>query len=256
MRGMRSRLPVTVWAVCMMRDEEDVAQYVVQHMLDEQVDGLIVADNLSTDRTRGILDSFTDSRLTIIDDDDVAYRQDEKMTALGCLAMEQGADWVLPFDADEWWYSLQGPIGEVLANLVSCDVLKTYGHDHRATSSDDPDDLNPFTRMQWREVETQKFPKVCYRFHPDARLHLGNHDIDMPGRRDQGLLGYRHFGYRSLEQMARKVRQGAEAVEAANLGAGHATHWRQYAAMTDEELEVAWKGFVDMPGLVHDPCPR
>lgn len=246
---------MSLWAACMMRDEEDVVGYVVQHMLDEQVDGLIVADNLSTDRTREILDQFTDPRLMVVDDDDPAYNQNTKMTALGALAAEHGAMWVLPFDADEWWFSTRGPLGEVLTDDTPAEILKTYGYDHRPTSRDD-DNPNPFRRMEWREPETQKFPKVCYRHHPDAELHLGNHDVNMPGRRDTGLLSFRHFGYRSFEQMRRKVTQGAAASDAAGLTPGHMAHWRQYAAMTDAELEVAWKGFVDMPNLVHDPCPQ
>ena len=48
---------MTVVAVTMVRDEEDVIRSTVAHMLDE-VDAVIVADNLSTDRTREILDDL------------------------------------------------------------------------------------------------------------------------------------------------------------------------------------------------------
>lgn len=44
-----------VWAVGMMRDEADVAADVIAHLIDEGVNGIIVADNNSTDGTREIL---------------------------------------------------------------------------------------------------------------------------------------------------------------------------------------------------------
>ncbi len=240
----------------MVKNEQDVIGPWVQHLLDEQFAGVIVADNMSTDDTRVILDQFTDPRLHVMDDPEVGYYQGEKTSRMGQIAAEWGATWIVPVDADEWWFSTRGPIGEVLTDDLPVEVLKTWGYDHRVTSHDDPTDPNPFSRIQWRETVTQKFPKVSYRFCPEASLHLGNHDVDMPGRRDSALLQFRHFGYRSLEQMARKVRQGKTAYEATNLSAGHGAHWREYGALSDEELEVVWKGFVDMPGLVHDPCPR
>ena len=59
----------------------------------------MVADNLSTDWTRRSPESLSCPRLTVVDDDDPAY-QDEKMGRLAYEAMQAGADWVVPFDAD------------------------------------------------------------------------------------------------------------------------------------------------------------
>ena len=46
--------------VCMVRDEADVIGTVCAHLLAEGVDRLIVADNLSSDDTRDILEGFGD----------------------------------------------------------------------------------------------------------------------------------------------------------------------------------------------------
>jgi len=109
--------------------------------------------------------------------------------------------------------------------------------------------------MVWREPDTQKFPCVAYRPHPDAWLHMGNHDIDRPGRRMTGLLEYRHFGYRSFQQMRRKVRQGKQAYDATTLPSLHGTHWRVMGAMSDAELAAEWERLCSLTDLVHDPCP-
>ena len=87
----------------MVRDEVDIIGPVVAHMLG-QVDHVIVADNLSVDGTFDVLESFG-SQITLVADTDPAYRQSEKMTHLAGVAKSMGADWVVPFDADEWIYS-------------------------------------------------------------------------------------------------------------------------------------------------------
>ena len=46
-----------VYAISMMRDEADVARHVCLHLAEELVDGIIVADNLSTDCTRAELEA-------------------------------------------------------------------------------------------------------------------------------------------------------------------------------------------------------
>jgi hypothetical protein len=240
----------------MFRDEADVAPFVVRHMLDEGC-YVLVADNMSTDGTRQILDQIAASepRLIVVDDLEVGYYQDRKMTALGQQAAEWGATWIVPFDADEWWYSPVGRLADVLTVDVPADVLKAFGWDHRPHQTDDQTDRNPFTRMRWREPDTQKFPCVAYRPHPDAWLHMGNHDIDRSGRRVAGLLEYRHFGFRSFEQMRRKVRQGKQAYDATDLPYLHGTHWREMGAMSDAELSAEWER-LSTRTLVYDPCPR
>lgn len=45
-----------VWAIGMMRDEQDVAKAVIEHLAEECVDGILVLDNRSTDGTRDELE--------------------------------------------------------------------------------------------------------------------------------------------------------------------------------------------------------
>lgn len=94
---------MTVFGICMAKNEEDIIGPVVEHMMSE-VDHVIVADNLSQDNTRSILDSLT-GNITVIDDLEPAYRQSEKMTHLAMVAKKK----VL----NGWCHSMQTNGGEV-----------------------------------------------------------------------------------------------------------------------------------------------
>ena len=242
-------------AVTMVRDEEDVIGYTLSHLLAEEVDHIIVADNRSRDRTPDILNEFgAAGKVTVLVDDEVGYYQAEKMTRLAHMAWGMGADWVLPFDADELWYSEEGTVGEVLKNC-DADVIQATEHKHWPTSNDH-DCPNPFLAMPFKEATPNRLSKVAFKAGPNVELHMGNHDVDQAGQNRIGdLLQMRHFSYRSFEQFCRKVKNGREAYEATNLHGGYGTHWRTMGAMTPSELHTRWLEWYDQPGLVLDPAP-
>lgn len=243
---------MTVIGVSMVRDEEDVLGTVLAHLLAEGVDHLIVADNLSVDGTRAILEGFGDA-VTVVDDPELAYRQSEKMSRLARMAYDQGAEWVLPFDADEVWYAVDGTIAEAFARQPEgVDTLACGGWDHIARVESD----GPFS--PWRRPHTQQLAKVAFRAGPDRIIDMGNHDVSPrcpPEARRVGVLEYRHFQYRSLEQMTRKLRQGRAAYEASDIHPMHGTHWRAGGLKTDAELERDWLALCGEEGLVYDPAP-
>lgn len=243
-------------AVTMVRDEADVIGHTIRHLLAEGVDHVIVADNMSTDDTRPILDELAESNpVTVVDDLEVGYFQDRKMTNLAHRAAEEfGAEWVLPFDADEIFYFNHGTLAEFFDGCGP-DVVIMHGWDHVATYDDDPIDDNPFTRITHRRPNPQRLGKVAFRYQPTCSLDLGNHDVrGVPGTRVRALH-YRHFAYRSFEQMARKVRQGAEAYAATDLPNTYGTHWRELGSLDDETLFLRWSRLCEEEGLINDPAP-
>src|SRR5262245_51477569 len=94
----------------MVKDEADIIGFTVARMFG-QVDEIIIADNGSTDGTRELLEQLP---VQLVDDPDPAYYQSRKMTDLAARAAAAGAEWVIPFDADEVWYSPFGRISDVL----------------------------------------------------------------------------------------------------------------------------------------------
>jgi hypothetical protein len=266
---------VTVVGVTMVKDERDIVFHTLEHMLD-QVDFLVIADNGSTDGTREELHEFYDGgRVLVVDDDEPGYYQSQKMTHLANVAMREfGADWIVPFDADEWWYSPFGRIGDELEKVAAqWLVVPAAVYDHMVTG-EDVDHTNPYLRMTWRRQKPLDLPKVACRWREDLIIEQGNHGASYTGRATvfDPLLVVRHFPYRSLEQFIRKVRNGAAAYAAAGerLPLSMGTHWRQWGELSDEELEGVFKTWYTRPNplqtyvgdedegyvidpLIHDP---
>ena len=261
---------MSVAAVSMVKDEHDIIEHTVRNMA-AQVDVVIVADNGSTDGTREILDRLAVELpgLMILDDPEPAYLQSVKMTALARTAGEMGATWIVPFDADEVWYSGFGAVCEVLEDLpAGIAVAKAELFDHVATGVDPADELDPTRRMGWRRRCPLPLPKVACRWRPDLVIHQGNHGCDYGGIVPAGdvNLVVRHFPYRSVAQLVSKVRNGAAAYHAAGdrVPAGAGQHWREWGEHLDDDqwfidLFNVWyraeDPFSQDANLLYDPAP-
>lgn len=228
---------MTVVGVTMVKDEVDIVARTVGHMA-TQVDHVIVADNMSTDGTRAALDAMArDLNVTVVDDLEVGYHQSEKMTELAFQArVNHGADWIVPFDADEWWYSPFGRIGDILDGLASqWLVMEAVLYDHVATG-EDWDVADPIERLRWRRQAPAPLPKVACRWREDLVIEMGNHGASYTGgpSKFESQLIIRHFPYRSVEQLIRKIRNGAAAYKATELDPTYGAHWRQWGEALDD----------------------
>lgn len=225
-------------AVTMVKNEADIIVASILAMA-AQVDRVYVLDNGSTDGTRALL-----AQLPVVVDDEpeVGYYQSERMSMLARRAFEDGARWVVPFDADEVWASREPDksLREVLrhADRAGYDVVCGALFDHVATGAD-PDDLSPLRRMGWRRRESVPLPKVAARARPDLVIAQGNHVARAQGPLSV-LPGFplmvRHFSNRSPEQFVAKIRVGAAAYAASDLPESMGTHWRTLGTLTDAEL--------------------
>lgn len=254
-----------VIGICMAKDEIDIIQVTVEHML-TQVDEVIVSDNGSTDGTREVLASLP---ITLIDDPEVGYYQSKKMTNMAKIAGNKGAKWIVPFDSDEIWYSPLGTLKDVLHNIpINFLVTSAEVYDHVASSEDDPSDLNPVSRICWRRKDKISLPKVACRYRDDLVIQQGNHGAayNEPTTHKEGLLIIRHFPYRSAEHMVRKALNGAAAYAATDLPDHAGAHWRQYGNLILNNGEEAFKREVytkwffleaprENPAVVFDPAP-
>lgn len=262
-------------AVSMVKDEADVIAGTLLHLADE-VDFLLVSDNGSTDGTREILAELADELpLTILDDPEVGYRQSEKMTALASQAAGAGADWIIPFDADELWVWRGRRIRDELASADQIDIFYAELFNH-FPSGVDPQGVDPFRTIVWRQPTPGALPKVAIRWVDGCRIHQGNHGVDHPhgrlrenaqqrgGNDPTGGIEIRHFPYRSAEQFVRKARNGAAAYAATDLPAHVGAHWRSYGdiltrhgpeALADVFREHFWHLSPVDHGLIPDPAP-
>jgi hypothetical protein len=248
---------LSVVAIARVKDEHDVIAATVTRMR-EQVDNVIVEDNGSTDGTTEILRGL--DGVEVLEDPTVAYYQSRAMSRLASYAsIERGAGWVVPFDADEVWYSPFGRIRDVLVDHPEASIATAELYDHVATAAD-VDRSDPVARIGWRRREPAPLPKVAVQPYPRVTIHQGNHGADYGGTVD-GLLVVRHFPYRSVEQMIAKARNGAAAYAATDLPDHVGAHWRGYGQLTDEQIgdvfrKYFWSAEPERdPSLIYDPAP-
>lgn len=258
-------------AVMLVKDEADIIETTIRHLA-AHVDEILVADNLSTDGTPEIIGALADEglpvRLSV--DEEPAYYQAQKTTALAQRALELGHRWVIPCDADEIWYA---PEGRTLRDWLDAigrehQFVKAAIYNHVATVDDDDDTPDPVARIQWRQRVPLdiRWGKVACRLRPDLEIHQGNHSASTTavGATGHGLE-LRHFPYRSAEQFIRKAINGYAAYKATDLDESIGQHWRVYGRTIEEHGEEAGRSwFYDAfwssdphgdDSLVHDPAP-
>ena len=262
-----------VYGIALVKDESDIIAQSVGWMK-SQVDEVVVMDNGSTDGTREILE---DLEVTVLDDREVAYHQSEKMTMLAGMCQDNGATWVVPFDADEIHIGTSGRLADTLTALPA-DVLISEAplFDHVPTGLD-PLGAPPVNRIRYRRASQAPLRKIALRPANGMTIHQGNHSATFAGNRHPktvtNVAQVRHFPYRSVEQFVSKVRNGAAAYAASNLPESVGAHWRQYGQILEArgeegiaEIFHTWFyredptvehviGDERQAALVLDPCP-
>ncbi len=235
----------------MVKDEADTIEHVLRHHIASAVDGIVLADNLSTDGTRDIIETIQRKAsipIILIDDPDIAYRQSEKMTRLMEIALKdcgQEFPWVVPFDADELIVCAYGvPFAKYLRSMTEherCYSIPMYNHFPCILDGDDP---NPFRRIQHRHLPLNALPKVVFRGTLGLTIQQGSHGVlDTDGSqlaaKKSSMLSIRHFPYRSAAHFVRKAINGGRAYQAASLPQDAGAHWRAYYAAFERGGEAA-----------------
>lgn len=233
----RRRVQGQVWAVTMVRNEIDILPGVLDHLARQGVDRILVSDNGSTDGTLEELERREAlGQVLLARDREPAYYQAAKMTRLARAAWWAGADWIVPFDADELWFADVGLLADRLRSLpgdvVQGRMVNTF----------------PMGSGGWgMDTSPQLHGKVAFRAHALAALAQGNHAVDRPGVRvaaTQVELKIAHLPWRSFEQFAAKVSQGALAYAATRGEENLGNHWRRLGAAGRDALERDWEAMV------------
>ena len=218
---------------------------------------MIVSDNLSTDDTRYHLGMLAkEFNVLPISDGEVLFDQSRKMTKLAHMAHDLGAEWIVPFDADELWCginSLRDELGSVLSV-----PMKNYF----ATRFDDVTDLNPFTREKWRSRNINPLNKVCFRWQENIVVEPGNHHVSLNGQflpeYTSSYLEIGHFQNRTPQQFITKIRREAKGYE--GLNKPNIGYWHKFGHLSDQDITEWWVREYYFPepkdaGMVLDPAP-
>lgn len=228
-----------LWAVSLVKNELDILPLVLDHLFAQGVDKILVADNLSDDGTWEYLQerSQQDSRLIVARDTDPVYYQSEKMTYLAHLAWRAGARWIIPFDADEFWYASGQSLKDYFSSTSNSVIYA--GFHHTVPTQDSPANLKEAELVM---DSADSFPgKVAFRSHPLAIVIRGNHDVARLGERSQDL-NIVHVLYRGTQQIQRKVQQGTQSTKLTGKNlSDYAPHWEAGSRLSPQEIEEVWQ---------------
>jgi glycosyltransferase involved in cell wall biosynthesis len=236
-----------VFVLMMVKNEIDVIESNINYLSTQDIDEIFIADNLSTDGTYELLQRIKWNGacppITLFRDEEVGYYQSAKMNKWSRDCFEKGADYVIPIDADEIWYSLDNSktLGEAIKTNDGIDVFVANSIDFIPTILDDFNQTNFIKRMNYKKVNSDSFSAVAFNYHQGYELEMGNHNIiNHPGKRGQQILGIRHYQYRSFPQFVRKVQNGKTAYDNTNFPSFMGSHWRTLGSLTDQELQNRW----------------
>ena len=226
-------------AVSTTYNEVDLIAKTISHLLGNGIERIWVAD-ASDDGTKEVLASFPE--VTVVNDTEDHHFQPRWINALTDDAREAGADWVIPFDADEFWYAQDGrTIAEALADLPESTAVCVAA---------------PFQHVDWemRHPDHAAMSKMAFRPQPGAEVVNGNHRVvGYDGDLNFECLAIREIMFRGLEHLNVKCRARVDRIDP-SLDEGDGHHQRVLAAMDDAGRAADWAERL-AAATVHDPIP-
>ena len=252
-----------VYGVSMIRNEADLVRLNVLYHLSLGVDRMLVVDNGSTDGTDGLLKSLGDRDPRVRwSRDDGPFLPSRVMMGLARQAFGEGADWVLPVDADEFWHAPGGDFRRALESS-SAGVLQARAVNfiqRRDQRRSGPEALLHMTRRAESPVGPhghaqdlvesgeiafveKVYPTKCLaRASEGLYIETGHHRIEGAGgptRRTDELVCL-HAPIRSRDALAERIKSSARAAEAGRKQ-GQGRNRRRLAGLNSEAaIEQEW----------------
>lgn len=223
-----------IWGIAMVKNEADIIELAVKHLLDQGVDRLLIVDNGSTDKTLDILHGLAQSYpISVGTDAEPAYYQSEKMTWLADRAKEHGATWIIPFDADEFWFGTRLGLAQELAQ-AKAPILEAPIYNQF-----------PQPGGGWKlDPVPHREAKICFKPNRPYVISMGNHSLVGPGKISKNKTAILHRPWRSFDQFERKIRQGAASLNLTDLPEELGYHWRTLGFASSDELQGVWSRLI------------
>jgi glycosyltransferase involved in cell wall biosynthesis len=275
-------------ALMVVRNEADILPINLLHHFSAGIDHVFAVDNGSSDETPDILEQFArEGRLTWRRDTGT-YRQSALTTELARHAHQQGADWVIPIDADEFWHAPDGSLAEILsesqAGALLVDVINFVQRRDQQRAGPDcllyatrraPIPIGPLEAIrdhvenrEYGFVEMKYQPKYVSRASAAIEIDIGNHHVhavDGAAHEPTDRILCLHVPLRSRETLEAKVEHG-ERLAALGLDPMLGWHVLRWSRLRADELDAEWRAnsydgnHLDVFGrahpLVFDPSLR
>jgi glycosyltransferase involved in cell wall biosynthesis len=199
MTGSDRAKPVPrVFGLMIVRNAADLIRVNVLHHLGIGLERLLVIDNGSSDGTRERLEALARELPVEFSVDSGPFRQEELTNGLAGEARRQGADWVLPIDADEFFVG-PAPLPQLLrpsdAGALEIEVVNFVQRHNRRRPSERslltmdhrPAHTIPQAEAryhvgigEWSLVEVACFPKLAIRAGERTWIRKGAHQVEHP----------------------------------------------------------------------------
>lgn len=197
----------------LVRDEAGIVRENLDFHLSQGVDFAIVMDNRSGDGTTELLEAYEARGLIRLLRQPGVYDQASWQTEMARLAVhEEGADWVIPNDADEFWCADAGTLRDAIAAAPpGAGGLVCERHTFVPTPEDGRAWWERMTLRQRDSVNERGRPlrpKVIHRAAPDLVVRKGNHrrEPTAPGATVAcSRIEVLHFQMRTYEQFEHGV---------------------------------------------------
>lgn len=252
----------------LVRDEEDIVAANIEHHLARGVNLIVATDNGSVDATLEILRGYeAQGVLRLLHEPTDDYSQFRWVTRMARMCAEEGAEWVINCDADEFWWPRDTPdLKHALARVRGeVGVIRVPRHNFPPR----PEDARPFfERMTLRDLDSRNSrgrplpPKAAHRADPAVNVGMGNHRVDGPrlgGMTKSNDIEILHFPMRTYEQFENKIMKGGRALAANTaLPPGAGGTWRSlYGLFQEGRLREHYDAAVvpsgaQPPGFVED----
>ncbi len=254
---------MSVCAIMVNRNSVDIVEAVVRHTL-WHVDAMIVADHYSDDGSLAVVEGLPVKLLSV---EERGFDGPKIKTWLAAEALADGHEWAVIVDNDEIWSLLEEPdtrIADYLASLPDQTMtVAAFAHDHIPTALDDPEELNPVKRIQWRQTRPSA-RKVAFRLRDDfvSDEHRAWYGGVCMSDSAHHALKIHHFGIRSADQLVRKIHMGLNSFSVqVGMPEGFDKGWNQWKGKSDDEIRAAFRErfWSDDPyhdeTLVQSPAP-
>ncbi len=231
---------MSVAGVATVLNEEAIVGLTVEHLLAHGVDRVYIAHGPSTDDTAAVLAGFDE--VVVVDDPSPVHYQPKQINDLAFLAHTEGFEWIIPFDADEFWCpATADTIADALDGLPE-------------SVSSVPAPQLAYHSLQCRAQHPNPYPKVAFRWQRGAHVANGNHSVSgLTGDAAHDVLVVREWQFQSLAHMRAKSRLRVATIDPA-LPYTEGTHQRIIAAMDESELATRWEQ-MDAEMTIFDPIP-
>jgi hypothetical protein len=261
-------------AIMMVRNEASILAVNLAYHRSLGVDEFWIVDNGSRDRTTDVLATAERSQ------GNIRWRSEpgllhlgEAKTSIAAEATKAGADWILPIDADEFWWSDDGALRSTLTEARTLGAF-VCGVDNfvqqRSVSRDGPASLmtmvyraEPVGTMEGaRElVETRAIafvemvypPKQILRASGDLIIDVGNHAAkNLAGAAEHtSAVRVLHAPIRARSVLVKRTEQGRRAA-AVHPNPNTSWHLRRWARLDDEgSLSDDWRANSQRFGRLH-----